>query len=208
MESLQLLGKPEFLALCFISIIIFIFIGLANSIDDILSEKRSIKRELKLNVPAFNHLFSKTLVLFFMTLVQILLYYYISAGVLGMRGYLVPHALFLLLSGMTGYSLGLLFSSIIKDRNAVINILPLVIIPQIMFSGAVIRFADMNSSLRLNRKSEIPEFCHFIPSRWLYEGWLLASGSLNLWQRQKDNFLRQTKSGNLGYEEYIKTWKA
>ncbi|GAB1366979.1 hypothetical protein MASR1M36_18500 [Candidatus Cloacimonadaceae bacterium] len=189
----------------FISIIIFIFIGLANSIDDILSEKRSIKRELKLNVPAFNHLFSKTLVLFFMTLVQILLYYYISAGVLGMRGYLVPHALFLLLSGMTGYSLGLLFSSIIKDRNAVINILPLVIIPQIMFSGAVIRFTDMNSSLRLNRKSEIPEFCHLIPSRWLYEGWMLASGSLNLWQRQKDNFLRQTKSGNLGYEEYIKT---
>lgn len=189
----------------FISIIIFIFIGLANSIDDILSEKRSIKRELKLNVPAFNHLFSKSLVLFFMTLVQVLLYYYISAGVLGMRGYLVPHALFLLLSGMTGYSLGLLFSSIIKDRSAVINILPLVIIPQIMFSGAVIRFADMNFSLRLNRKSEIPEFCHLIPSRWLYEGWMLASGSLNLWQRQKDKFLKETKSGSLGYEEYMRT---
>lgn len=189
----------------FISIIIFIFIGLANSIDDILSEKRSIKRELKLNVPAFNHLFSKSLVLFFMTFVQVLLYYYISAGILGMRGYLVPHAIFLLLSGMTGYSLGLLFSSMIKDRSAVINILPLVIIPQIMFSGAVIQFTEMNSSLRLNRKSEIPEFCNVIPSRWLYEGWMLASGSLNNWQREKDEFLKQTKSGNLGYEDYMRT---
>jgi hypothetical protein len=45
---------------------------------------------------------------------------------------------------MTGYSLGLMFSGMIKDRSAVINILPLVIIPQIMFSGVVIEFAKMN----------------------------------------------------------------
>ncbi|MCD8479332.1 MAG: hypothetical protein LRZ88_03245 [Candidatus Cloacimonetes bacterium] len=40
-----------------------------------------------------------------------------------------PKIIFYILSGMTGYSLGLMFSGMIKDRSAVINILPLVIIP-------------------------------------------------------------------------------
>ncbi len=51
----------------------------ANSIDDLLKEKRSIMRELKLNVSAGQQLFAKGLVLFIMTLIQVLLYYFISA---------------------------------------------------------------------------------------------------------------------------------
>lgn len=189
----------------FISIIIFIFIGLANSIDDILGEKRSLIRELKLSIPAINQLLAKHLVLLIMTLVQVFLYYHISSLVLGLRGYALPHMLFLLLSGITGYSFGLLFSSIIKDRSAIINILPLVIIPQIMFSGAVIRFSDMNASLRLNRSSEIPEFCQIIPSRWLYEGWMIASGSLSSVQIHKERFVRSAKDTSLSYESYMQT---
>jgi ABC-type multidrug transport system ATPase subunit len=187
----------------FISVLIFIFIGLANSIDDILSEKRSIMRELKLNVSALQQLFAKGLVLFIMTLIQVLLYYFISALILGLRGLLVPHCLFLLLSGIIGYSIGLMFSSIIKDRSAVINILPLVIIPQILFSGAVIQFADMNSALRINKKSEIPEFCHFVPSRWLYEGWMISSATLNAIQRENRKFHSLSKDASVNYQTYM-----
>ena len=187
----------------FISVLIFIFIGLANSIDDLLSEKRSIMRELKLNVSAGQQLFAKGLVLFIMTLIQVLLYYFISALVLGLRGFLVPHCLFLLLSGIIGYSIGLMFSSSIKDRSAVINILPLVIIPQILFSGAVIQFADMNSALRINKKSEIPEFCHFIPSRWLYEGWMISSATLNTIQRENRKFYSLSHNAAVNYQTYM-----
>jgi len=189
----------------FISIIIFIFIGLANSIDDILGEKRSIQREMKLNISANCHLLSKQAVLFIMTLVQVVLYYFISAWVLGMRGFFLPQSIFLLLSGIIGYSMGLFFSSIIKDRSAIINILPLIIIPQIMFSGAVIRFAEMNKSLRINHKSEIPEFCQAIPSRWLFEGWTVASARLNLLEHEKKSFLKTVKDTSRGYEQYIST---
>ncbi|MDD2227970.1 MAG: ABC transporter ATP-binding protein [Candidatus Cloacimonetes bacterium] len=197
------LDNQNVLLFGFISVIIFIFIGLANSIDDILSEKRSIQREMKLNITAKCHLLSKQAVLLIMTLVQVLLYYFISAAVLGMRGYFLPQSIFLLLSGMVGYSMGLLFSSIIKDRSAIINILPLIIIPQIMFSGAVIRFAEMNKSLRINHKSEIPEFCQAVPSRWLFEGWTVASARLNLLEYEKKNFLKTVKNTSRGYEQYM-----
>jgi len=187
----------------FISIIIFIFIGLANSIDDILSEKRTIIREMKLNISASSQLISKHTVLLLMTIIQVLLYYVISAWILGMRGYFFPHGIFLLLSGITGYGLGLLFSSIIKDRSAIINILPLVIIPQIMFSGAVIQFSKMNTSLRINRSSEIPEFCHLVPSRWLFEGWVIASARKNTLELEKEHFIAEAKDTSLNYENYM-----
>jgi ABC-type multidrug transport system ATPase subunit len=197
------LSNQNALLFGFISIIIFIFIGLANSIDDLLGEKRSIQRELKLNISANCQLLSKHAVLFVMTVVQVVLYYFISALVLGMRGYFLPQSIFLLLSGIVGYSMGLLFSSIIRDRSAIVNILPLVIIPQIMFSGAVIRFAEMNTSLRINRKSEIPEFCHTVPSRWLFEGWAVASTRLNVTEREKKSFLDSAKDTSRSYEQYM-----
>jgi ABC-type multidrug transport system ATPase subunit/ABC-type multidrug transport system permease subunit len=202
-DSYNFLANENSWLFGFISIIIFIFIGLANSIDDILMEKRSIIRELKLNISAGSQLISKHAVLLVMTTVQVLLYYIISAWILGMRGYFVPQSIFLLLSGITGYGLGLLFSSLIKDRSAIINILPLVIIPQIMFSGAVIQFDKMNSSLKLNHQSEIPEFCQLIQSRWLYEGWVIASARKNLLERHKDHFQKAMKDTNLGYAAYM-----
>lgn len=159
----------------FIAIIVFIFIGLANSIDDILSEKRIIKREMKMRVGALCQLSSKHLVLFLMTCVQAALFYLFAMLILNMRGFFMPKFSFYLLAGMCGYSLGLLFSSLIRDRAAVINILPLVIIPQIMFSGAVIEFSRMNPGLRMESNREIPEFCQVIPSRWLYEGIVIGS---------------------------------
>lgn len=163
----------------FIAIIIFIFIGLANSIDDILSEKRIIKREMKMRIAAFWQLSAKHLVLFIMTSVQAALFYLFAMLILGMRGFLIPKFGFYLLAGMCGYSMGLLFSSLIRDRAAVINILPLVIIPQIMFSGAVIEFQFMNPKLKINRDAQIPEFCQLIPSRWLFEGIVIGSVRLN-----------------------------
>ncbi|HNQ43468.1 MAG TPA: ABC transporter permease, partial [Candidatus Cloacimonadota bacterium] len=192
----------------FISVIIFIFIGLANSIDDILGEKRIIIREQKLGVNSLCQLTAKHLVLFTMTLVQVLLYYFIAELVLSMRGYLAPKGLFYLLSGMAGYSMGLFFSAMIKDRAAIINILPLVIIPQIMFSGAVIQFAEMNKALKLNPNSEIPEFCQIIPSRWLYEGMVIGSARINSYALAKQRYLANTKNAvldpNISVEEYMK----
>lgn len=177
----------------FIAVIIFIFIGLANSIDDILGEKRIIQRELKMGVNAMCQLSSKHLVLFLMTCVQALLFYLVSSLVLDHRGFFWPKIIFYILSGMTGYSLGLMFSGMIKDRSAVINILPLVIIPQIMFSGVVIEFAKMNPLLRINKIADIPEFCHLIPSRWLVEGLVVGSVRHNLISRKQKAYSESRK---------------
>ncbi len=62
--------------------------------DDILSEKRIIQREKKLNISMLANLVSKDAILLMMTILQAALYYYISSWVLGMRGFALPWIVF------------------------------------------------------------------------------------------------------------------
>ncbi|HOH78827.1 MAG TPA: ATP-binding cassette domain-containing protein [Candidatus Cloacimonadota bacterium] len=199
--------NQNFPLFCFIQVIIFVFIGLANSVDDVLGEKRVILREKNLNIRVLPMIASKNVVLFAMTLVQSLLFYQISAWVLGIRGSFWPLLLSLQLSGMLGYKMGLLSSSLINDRAAIINILPLILIPQIMFSGAVIRFQDMNSALRIDKKREVPEFCQVIPSRWLFETSLLAQDKLNSRSRAFTHYKKLLSDmRDPGYLDYVQAF--
>jgi ABC-type multidrug transport system permease subunit len=204
-EAYSFQTNNNYLMFGFISIIIFIFMGLANSLDEIHSEKRSITREMKLRISSLNQLIAKSSIMMLMSIVQVILYYLFSSLMLGFRGFFLPHAVFLLLSAMIGSSIGLFFSTIIKDRKAMINVLPLVIIPQILFSGAVVKFADMNSILKLNPKSNIPEFCSLIPARWLFEGWVTASSEWNKQDLVKNKYYQVQRDETRSYDEFTKS---
>jgi len=167
----------------FISIIIFIFLGLAGSIDEILSERRIILREAQLNISMGQQLMVKSVTLSIFTLIQTIEYYVISGLLLGVEGAFLPYLIYLMLSGGIGFSFGLLCSTWMKDRKAVINVLPLILIPQILFAGAVIPFDKMNRWLKINTHAELPEFCQLIPSRWLFEGFCTAHTDLNTWDK-------------------------
>jgi hypothetical protein len=96
-------------------------------------------------------------------------------------------------------ALGLLVSSIVSDAKTAANIVPLVLIPQILMSGALIKYEDMNRNLRLinsltrwfeehppkdsskkmDKNLQVPFVCQFIPMRWSYEEMIVAQSKLN-----------------------------
>jgi ABC-type multidrug transport system ATPase subunit len=177
----------------FISIIVFIFLGLSNSIDEIITEKRIIVREKKLNIKSAYFLLAKNLTLPVFALIQSILYYLIASFILDLQGTFVIYVVYLFFSAFIGYSLGLLASSLIKDKKALINILPIVLIPQIIFAGAVIKFEEMNKRAQINPESVIPEMVQIIPSRWLFEGLFTAQAKLNLYTRRLSHYNEQQK---------------
>lgn len=168
----------------FISIIVFIFLGLSNSLDEIISEKRILIREKKLRIKAGLFLIVKNITLAIFAFLQAILYFAPSSVILEIRGVFFVYVGYLTLSAFIGFSLGLLASSLIKDKKAMVNILPIVLIPQMIFAGAVIEFEEMNRSVKVNPESVIPEFCHLMPSRWLFEGLFTAQARLNLYKRK------------------------
>ncbi len=154
----------------FVSLIAFIFLGMSNSIEEILGERRIVLRERLMNLKMSSYLFSKIITLCFFGLVQATLYHAIASLILGIQGLGLASIIYFFLASLVGNSIGLFCSAFIKDSRAIINLLPLILIPQIIFGGAVIEFERMNRNLTLFEKHPIPEVVQAIPSRWLFEG--------------------------------------
>ena len=195
----------------FISIIVFIFMGLSNSIEEILGERRMFIREKMLQTRISYHLFSKFTALTVYTIVQALLYLGVSVLILEIRGVFLINFLYLLVAGSIGYSIGMLISSFINSRKAIINVLPLILIPQIIFGGAIIEYERMNRRLQVVKTNPVPEVVEIIPSRWLFEGLYTAYSKKNPFEynlavlNKKRLTLRESyENGIISKSEYTK----
>lgn len=193
----------------FVSVIVFIFLGLSNSIEEIMGERKIIQREKVLNLKLTYFLSSKVITLAIFTLLQVFLYYAVSSIILKLPGVMLINAIYFFAAGLIGYSLGLLISSFINNRKAIINILPLILIPQIIFGGAIILYEDMNPRLRIRKTSSIPEVVQIIPSRWLFEGLITAQARLNRYdsglqrlEKKRLTLMEKVRDGRIDDKEY------
>src|SRR6202011_6228900 len=147
---------PTFL---FLSLIVAMFLGLTNSADDIIRDRAVLQRERNLDVRLPYYVISKTVTLGVFALLQCVLFVLIGNYVLQIRGMFWIDLGIMLMTAMAGVALGLLISSLVADPKTAANIVPLVLIPQIIMGGALIKYEDMNRNLALV----------YTFSRWFHE---------------------------------------
>jgi hypothetical protein len=119
--------------------------------------------------------------------------------ILEIRGMFWTHLALMFMTAVGSLALGLLVSSLVSDAKTAANIVPLVLIPQILMSGALIKYEDMNRNLslvysltrwfhehptkdrgrKMDSKLQVPFVCQFIPMRWSYEEMIVAQAKLN-----------------------------
>jgi len=172
----------------FISILVFIFLGMAGSLYDIQPEKLIIVREKKVGLLASNYLLAKVLTLLSFTIIQVIIYTLVAQEILEFKGHFTIYFMLLTLSGFCGISIGLFASASIPDKRGLLMTLPLALIPMIIFGGAIIPFSTMNPSLTISSQREVPEFCELIPTKWLFEALTLTSIHENSYSRHIANF--------------------
>src|SRR5713226_3013345 len=194
---------PTFL---FLSLIVAMFLGLTNSADDIIRDRAVLQSERNLDVRLPYYVISKTLTLGVFALVQCVLFVLIGNYVLQIRGLFWIDLGIMLMTAMGGVSLGLVISSLVADPKTAANIVPLVLIPQIIMGGALIKYEDMNRNLallytftrwfhehptkeggkKIESKLQVPFVCQFIAMRWSYEEMIVAQAKLNPLTRRQD----------------------
>jgi len=194
---------PTFL---FLGLIVAMFLGLTNSADDIIRDRPVLQRERNINVRLSYYVISKALTLAVFALIQCVLFVLIGNSVLQIRGMFWIDLGIMFMTAMSGVALGLLISSLVADPKTAANIVPLVLIPQIIMGGALIKYEDMNRNLALlyslshwfaehpstekNKKMEsklqVPFVCEFIAMRWSYEEMIVAQAKLNPLTRRQD----------------------
>ena len=73
------------------------------------------------------------------------------------------------------FALGLLISSLLRSELAAFNIIPLIIIPQIIFGGMFVQFEDMGKMMN----KVVPIYSDITFARWSYEGLVAGSEYFN-----------------------------
>jgi hypothetical protein len=194
---------PTFL---FLGLIVAMFLGLTNSADDIIRDRAVLQRERNLDVRLSYYVIAKTLTLGVFALIQCVLFVLIGNYVLQIRGMFWIYLGIMFMTAMSGVSLGLLISSLVADPKTAANIVPLVLIPQIIMGGALIKYEDMNRNLallytlshwfsehpstdkskKMESKLQVPFVCQFVAMRWSYEEIVLAQAKLNPLTRRQD----------------------
>ena len=163
----------------FVGVIFSVFLGLTNSVRDIVSEKAiyNLESKIKLKIPWY--VLSKFLVISLIAAVQIMLFVIIGNTILEIKGMFFEFFTILFLVEILGVAFGLFLSTIVKSSEAVVNWIPIILIPQIILGGALIEFEDMSRDLYLDAQQVIPEICQIIPSRWAHEALIVAQATQN-----------------------------
>ena len=177
----------------FLSLVVAMFLGLTNSADEILRDRAILTRERNYKVRYSHYLVSKYISLGFFALCQCFIYLVVGNVILEVRGMFFTYLFWMFLTTMTGAAAGLVISSLVNDSKTALNIIPIILIPQIILGGALIEYKEMNQNLHLldslrswthNTVAEpselrVPFLCEAMPLRWSYEGMILAQGRKN-----------------------------
>ena len=182
----------------FLSLTVAMFLGLTNSSDDIIRDRMILQRERNLNVRLPYYIFAKAVTLALFAAIQCAFFVLIGNAILELRGMFWPHFFFNFITALGGVSLGLLISSMVGDGKTAANIVPLILIPNIILGGALIKYEDMNRNLdfiysvqrwfsthpneakeRRESALQVPWLCEFMPMRWSYEAMVVAQSKRN-----------------------------
>lgn len=151
----------------FISIIVSIFIGLTISAEEIIKDRKLRSREQILNLSRSSYLFSKIGILMAISALQTLLFVLIGNSILEFPGLTVRYWLILFSLSVFANLLGLNISASFNSAVTVYILIPFLIIPQMIFSGVLIRFDHLNP--QITPRYHVPLIGDMMAARWGFE---------------------------------------
>ncbi len=158
------LNVPVYL---FMSVIVAIFIGLTVSAEEIIKDRKILKREAFLNLSWSGYLFSKILILFVISAIQAFFFVLVGNTITEIKGMYFQYWLVLFSAWCFSNVLGLIISDSFKTAVTIYILIPFLVIPQLILSGIIVKFEELNPSL--SSAGKIPFYGEIITARWAYE---------------------------------------
>jgi len=151
----------------FMLVICAIFIGLTVSAEEIIADRRILKREQFLNLSRSSYLVSKVLILITLSAFQSFVFILIGNSVLQIHGMFFQFWLVAFSVWLSANMMGLNISDSFKTAVTIYILIPFLVIPQIILSGIIVKFDKLNPEI--SNPKEIPIYGEVMTSRWAYE---------------------------------------
>ncbi len=176
----------------FMSLIVALFLGLTISAEEIFRDRKILKREHFLNLSRHSYLLSKVAILIIISAIQTFLFVSIANPILGIKGMYFHYWLALFTTAFCANMIGLNISASFNSAITIYIVIPLLIIPMMVLSGAMFPFDKLNR--KIGNVDKVPLIAELMPTRWTYEALIVS--------QFKDNKYSQTKFTKQG-ETYL-----
>jgi ABC-type multidrug transport system ATPase subunit len=166
----------------FMSVIVALFMGLTVSAEEIIRDRKILKREAFLHLSRSSYLLSKISILFMLSAIQTLLFVIVGSTILEIEGTFWQHWFILFTTSCFANLLGLNISSAFNSAVTIYILIPLLLIPQLILSGVVVKFDKLNPSI--GNTATVPFVGDLMASRWAFEAAMVAQFKDNDFERE------------------------
>lgn len=173
------LNMPAYL---FMSVIVALFMGLTVSAEEIIRDRKILKREKFLHLNRSSYLLSKIGILFMISLIQTFLFVLVGNSLLEIKGMFLIYWGILFTTSCFANLLGLNISSAFNSAVTIYILIPILLIPQLILSGVVVKFDKLNPVI--GNTSTVPLVGDIMASRWAFEASMVSQFKDNDFERQ------------------------
>jgi ABC-type multidrug transport system ATPase subunit len=169
-------------AFMLMSIIVALFMGLTVSAEEIIRDRKILKRESFLNLSWNSYLVSKLIILFTLSAIQTFCFTLLGNLILEIEWkMLLPFWFVLFSTSCLANVVGLNISSAFNSAVTVYVLIPLLLIPQMILSGLLFSFDKLNSLI--STKGKVPVIADMMASRWGYEAMAVYQFKYNSYEK-------------------------
>lgn len=151
----------------FMSIVVALFMGLTVSAEEIFRDRKLLEREKFLNLSRLSYLVSKINFLFALSAIQTFTFVVVASLILEVKGMLFQQWIILFSTACFGNILGLNVSAGMRTAVSIYILIPLILVPQLLLGGAMIKFDDLHKSI--TGKVYVPVVGDIMVTRWAHE---------------------------------------
>ena len=188
----------------FMTVITSLFFGLMISSEEIVKDRKLLKRESFLNLSWFSYLNSKILMMFIISAIQTFSIVLIGNLILGIKGMLLPFWIILFTTSCVANIIGLNISSAFNSVITIYILIPFIIIPQLLFSGVLVKFDRLNIGDPETREY-VPVIGDLMPARWSFEALAVKQFRDNEYEKNlfREHMLIEENKSNFDLVNYL-----
>lgn len=178
----------------FMALIVALFLGLIVSAEEIFKDRKILKREKFLHLSRSSYLLAKIGTLITISAIQSITFVLIANGILGIHKMTFAYWLALFSTAVCANMIGLVISSAFNSAVTIYIVIPLVMIPMMILSGAMFSFEKLNRTITTVDK--VPVIAELMPTKWAYEALMVNQFKENKFEKSFFDYEKRISYNN------------
>ena len=178
----------------FMALIVALFLGLIISAEEIFKDRKILKREKFLHLSRSSYLMAKVGTLVAISAIQTLAFVLVANAILEIQHMTFTYWLALFSTAVCANLIGLVISSAFNSAVTIYIVIPLVMIPMMVLSGAMFSFEKLNR--KITSIDRVPLIAEIMPTKWSYEALMVRQFKDNTFEKNFYDYEKRISYNN------------